>query len=127
MPSPSRCSRLVFVGYSLSAPSAAGFFYRALTGWDLCRRLSARLFLRISTSNSKRNPHATPDSAEIAPHPHHPSCRTNERPARRRTAPGTGGAKGVVFVLDGSGRLRLMADDLASVVAEAGLPLDVRE
>jgi len=41
--------------------------------------------------------------------------------------PPHGTGKGVVFVLDGSGRLRLMADDLAQAVAEAGLPLDVRE
>ncbi len=35
--------------------------------------------------------------------------------------------KGVVFVVDGSGRLRLMTRDLGCVVAEAGLPLEVTE
>jgi pimeloyl-ACP methyl ester carboxylesterase len=34
---------------------------------------------------------------------------------------------GVVFVLDGSGRLRAMAQDLGTAVAEAGLPLEVRD
>ncbi len=38
-----------------------------------------------------------------------------------------GPPRGVVFVLDGSGRLRLMAEDLACAVAEAGLLLEVRE
>jgi hypothetical protein len=47
----------------------------------------------------------------------------SEEPAK----PDKGTCLGIVFVLDGSGRLRLMADDLACVVAEACLPLDVQE
>jgi hypothetical protein len=35
--------------------------------------------------------------------------------------------RGIVYVLDGSGRLRLMAEDLARVAAEANLPLEVAE
>ena len=35
--------------------------------------------------------------------------------------------KGIVYVVDGSGRLRLMANDLATTVREAGLPLEVQE
>jgi hypothetical protein len=42
-------------------------------------------------------------------------------------APEENVAPGIVFVLDGSGRLRLMADDLSTAVAEACLPLEVQE
>jgi len=45
----------------------------------------------------------------------------------QETAPPATAPRGVVFVLDGSGRLRLMAQDLGAAVADAGLPLDVRE
>ncbi len=41
--------------------------------------------------------------------------------------PQQGPPLGIVLVLDGSGRLRLMTDDLATVVSEACLPLEVSE
>ncbi|MCS7045689.1 MAG: alpha/beta hydrolase [Gemmataceae bacterium] len=42
-------------------------------------------------------------------------------------APSKTVGRGVVFVLDGSGRIRLMTDDLQAAVAHAGLSLEVRE
>jgi len=39
----------------------------------------------------------------------------------------TNAGRGIVYVVDGSGRLRLMANDLATTVREAGLPLEVQE
>ena len=54
--------------------------------------------------------------------PVHPALGQEPLPA-----PEKGCSQGVVFVLEGSGRVRLMADDLTRAVAEACLPLDVKE